>query len=89
MDISNKHVLITGGSSGIGLFLAKELREQGAKITILDESKSEDIEVGDFIECDISQEHEVSNFLGNLPTVDVLVNNAAIAYDNLLVSFSE
>ncbi len=35
IEFSGKHVFITGGSSGIGLALAKLLAEQGANITIL------------------------------------------------------
>ncbi len=41
MDVSQKKVLITGGSSGIGLALAKALAQQGAHICLLarDEKK--------------------------------------------------
>lgn len=35
IDYAGKHVFITGGSSGIGLALAKSLAKQGANITIL------------------------------------------------------
>ena len=35
MQLRNQHVLITGGSSGIGLALARRAAEQGAKVTLL------------------------------------------------------
>ncbi|KAL7061026.1 hypothetical protein AAHC03_09752 [Spirometra sp. Aus1] len=35
VDIHNKHVLITGGSSGIGLALAREAVKRGAYVTIV------------------------------------------------------
>lgn len=34
-DYKNKHVMVTGGSSGIGLELAKEYLKRGAKVTIV------------------------------------------------------
>lgn len=35
MQLSNQHVLITGGSSGIGLALARQAAAQGARISLL------------------------------------------------------
>jgi len=35
MQLRNQHVLITGGSSGIGLALARRAARQGAKVTLL------------------------------------------------------
>jgi len=34
MQFQNKVVLVTGGSSGLGLAIAKELVEQGARVVI-------------------------------------------------------
>ncbi|KAH9313278.1 hypothetical protein KI387_028313, partial [Taxus chinensis] len=39
-SLKGKHVLITGGSSGIGFAIAKEALSQGAFITILARSSS-------------------------------------------------
>lgn len=35
MDVKNKSVVITGGSSGLGLALAKHFAKQGAKIALI------------------------------------------------------
>lgn len=40
LDVRGKHVLITGGSSGIGLAIATELSKQGAQLTIFARSQS-------------------------------------------------
>lgn len=34
MDLSGKHALVTGGGTGIGLAIAKDLASRGAKVTI-------------------------------------------------------
>jgi NAD(P)-dependent dehydrogenase (short-subunit alcohol dehydrogenase family) len=39
--INGKHVVITGGARGIGLCIAKNCKENGAKVTILSRSASE------------------------------------------------
>lgn len=39
-SVRNKHVLITGGSSGIGLSIAREVVERGARVTILARNKA-------------------------------------------------
>lgn len=39
-QFSNKHVLITGGSEGLGLALAKQLVAQGARVSLVARTKS-------------------------------------------------
>eukprot|EP00798_Chlamydomonas_sp_ICE-L_P000881 gene881-5711_t len=53
--IRGKHALVTGGSSGIGLYIAKKLVEEGAHVTILarNTSKLEDAQK-DLLECAVS-----------------------------------
>ena len=34
MDLKNKHALVTGGGTGIGLAIAKDLADRGAEVTI-------------------------------------------------------
>lgn len=89
MNIENKHIWITGASSGIGKELANQLAKKGAKIALTARSKEKLQEVleslpGDghqvFV-CDLMQTEsfpivvkEVMNWCnGNL---DILINNA-------------
>jgi len=49
IKIQGSHVIITGGSSGIGLALAKELAAQGASVTIIARDKKKLEEAKDLI----------------------------------------
>jgi len=91
----NKNVLISGGSSGIGLALAKQLFSLGSSVTIiarrkdiLNEAKTE-IEkerIGSSqtiksISADVSKYSELRSSLEKeRPAVDILINSAGIAY---------
>jgi NAD(P)-dependent dehydrogenase (short-subunit alcohol dehydrogenase family) len=45
-DLKNKHVLITGGSNGIGEALTRSFAQQGAEITILDKDEPKALALG-------------------------------------------
>jgi NAD(P)-dependent dehydrogenase (short-subunit alcohol dehydrogenase family) len=85
-----KHVLITGGSRGLGLVLSRQLAEAGARISICSRDSSELTRaVADLaargarvvaVECDVTDRDRVREFIAvarqrNGP-IDVLVNNA-------------
>ncbi len=91
-DLENKVVLITGGSRGLGLVLAREFAAQGAKIAIcalngeeLDHAKedleSRGAEVFEAI-CDVRNQEEVDRLVGDVcmrfGQIDILVNNAGV-----------
>ena len=91
-DFQDKVVLITGGSRGLGLVLAREFALTGAKIAIAARDREElkrarldseqrGAEVFDAV-CDIRDQSEVerlvSDVRGRFGQVDVLVNNAGI-----------
>lgn len=89
MNIENKVILVTGGSSGIGLSTAVMLKEKGANVIITGRNKSkldEAIEKYGFtgFVSDVSKENEVIELFEKIKnkfgTLDVLVNNAGFGY---------
>jgi dehydrogenase/reductase SDR family protein 12 len=76
-------VLITGGSSGIGLAVAQELERQGKQVLITGRDRSKGDKalslMGDqcrFISCDLSDWREVQKLALNLPEIQHIVLNA-------------
>jgi short-subunit dehydrogenase len=91
-DLKNKVVLITGGSRGLGLVMAREFAKQGAKIAICardgeelirakEDLESRGAEVFDAI-CDVRNQEEIDRLVGDVcmrfGRIDVLVNNAGV-----------
>lgn len=87
-----KVILITGGSRGFGLVLARELVKEGAKIVLcaraqeeLDQAEAEfhrqGVEVL-AIPCDVAQQDQVERMVGEVIArwgrIDVLINNAGV-----------
>ncbi|KAI9912063.1 hypothetical protein PsorP6_008911 [Peronosclerospora sorghi] len=76
--VEGKHVFITGGSSGLGLALAKKYAEQGAKVSIvarglekLEQAKSEIQDVGKTTEAKVfTQSCDVADFSSVQQAVD-------------------
>lgn len=87
MQLTDAKVLITGGSDGIGLVLAKRLKEAGAEVVIVARNKErldkqkERLGVH-AIQADVSMEADVQRMMREalelLGDVNVLVNNAAV-----------
>lgn len=92
LDFRDKTVVITGGSRGLGLELARLLAQEGANIAIcardedeLDRAQSELRQYGISVyvqTCDITDKVQVEHFADNvrqaLGPVDVLINNAGV-----------
>ena len=93
MEIASKHCVVTGAGRGLGRQIAIELLEQGAivhacdlNIDCLKEfSEQYGPERLSCSACDVSSESSVEAFFSALPAVDVLVNNAGITKDGLLL----
>jgi NAD(P)-dependent dehydrogenase (short-subunit alcohol dehydrogenase family) len=89
-DLRNKNVLVTGGSRGLGLALAREISRRGARVTICARDPEELLQATSQLEhlglkvestsCDITLEANVaaliSEFEDRNGLLDVLVNNA-------------
>jgi short-subunit dehydrogenase len=91
-DFRDRHVLITGGSRGLGLVMARQLAAKGARLSIcardgdeLAAAEAELTRAGAAVcaaECDITVRERVREFVAvarqRLGPVDVLVNNAGV-----------
>jgi 3-oxoacyl-[acyl-carrier protein] reductase len=104
MNFENKTAVITGGSRGIGLAIAKKLAAGGANIAVLyvgDESegqnaKAELEQFGTKVEqyfCDVSDFEKskavCEQVIAEFGKVDILVNNAGITRDKLVLNMDE
>lgn len=77
------HVVVTGGGSGIGAAVAKRLRAEGARITLMGRSlerlqaQAAVLGAGVAVQaCDVADEASVEGAFAAVGDVDVLVNNA-------------
>lgn len=90
-----KHVLITGGSRGIGAAAVRAFAQAGYKVTFFYEKEHERAhavaaETGaDAVCCDVTDAAAVRQAVAALPPVDVLINNAGVAHYGLISQISE
>ena len=80
-DFDGAHVLVTGGSNGIGLGVAAAFADAGASVTITgtrDGAGDYDHDLSRFAyrRCRMADEDEVRSLAAGLDALDVLVNNA-------------
>jgi short-subunit dehydrogenase len=91
-ELKNKVVLITGGSRGLGLVLAREFAAEGARLAICardgaelaaakEDLEARGAEVFEAI-CDVTNQDEINHLIADLVMrfgrIDVLVNNAGV-----------
>ncbi len=82
IDYTDKQVLVTGGSSGVGAALVPLLASLGASVTVLDRNEPPaSLEgVSGFIKADLSDPASVDAAIEAAPArLDVLFNNAGVA----------
>lgn len=81
-SLKDKHVLVTGGASGIGALTVAAFAEQGAKVAFLDRDAAASEAVAKdtgaaFRLCDLRDIDALQAAISDLGSFDVLVNNAA------------
>lgn len=102
--LENKVAVVTGASRGIGREIATQLAKEGAYV-VVNYSGSEDAakEVlsvieeaggkGEIYKCNVSNINDVKEFIDDIvkrhKSIDVLVNNAGITKDNLILKMTE
>jgi 3-oxoacyl-[acyl-carrier protein] reductase len=90
-SLEGRTALVTGGSRGIGRAIAAELANAGAQVVVGYRSGAEEAEGvasevgGKAIQADVSDPDEAKRLVDEAGEVDVLVNNAGVTRDGLLV----
>jgi len=90
MELSEKKVLITGGSSGIGLELSRRLLEKDNKVLICGRS-AQKLKAAhklfpklEIFQCDLSDKQQCKKLTewikSNHPDLNLLINNAALVH---------
>ena len=91
-DLKNKTVLVTGGSRGLGLVMAREFAREGSRLAIcardeyeLDQARIDLEKLGAevlTVKCDVTDSADVNRMIAEITNrfghIDVLVNNAGV-----------
>lgn len=90
-----KHVVITGGSRGIGAAVVAYFAARGDAVTFLYEKNHEAAQAvaeatgAKAVCCDVADGEAVRQVFASLPDVDILVNNAGICHTGLISQISQ
>ena len=75
MRFANRHIVVTGAASGLGLAIARAVETEGAVVTALDRNPAP---FADAHVCDVGDETAAAAALAHLPRIDALVNAAGV-----------
>lgn len=84
MEIAGKHIVVTGGGSGVGAQIARDFAEAGARVTVVGRRLEPLEEVahaigGTALRADVTDREALEQRLSALPDVDIAVANAGAA----------
>lgn len=85
-----KHVLITGGSRGIGKAAVELFSQKGYRVSFFYRSHKEEAEAlsascnATAICCDVACREDVERAIAQIPPVDILINNAGLSHYGLI-----
>ncbi|QGP80503.1 SDR family NAD(P)-dependent oxidoreductase [Sphingobium sp. CAP-1] len=87
-DYANTHVLVTGGTSGIGAATAAAYRAAGANVTITGTRGSAadydaDLSAYRYLRMDVEDGASIDAVAAALPRLDILINNAGMALPSI------
>jgi 3-oxoacyl-[acyl-carrier protein] reductase len=99
MDLSQSHVLVTGGGLGIGRHLVDQLAHSAGRVAVLDKNESALAEIAELhptikcYQCDVTNPSAVATAIKVMAEhgfeLDVLVNNAGLIKSAPLVNMLE
>lgn len=80
--MTKKVAIITGGTSGLGLAMARKFKQENYCVVVVARNKNIDFEFDEFFSCDLSDVEQRKNLILRLresySAIDVFINNAGI-----------